>query len=142
MSKRNVLRAACAAAAAAFLLACGTGTTPDGDGTTPQPSGPTTVVAPQGSPAASTKPTPASTLVTFGDGVWRVPQEVKPGTYRTIVPADSWNCYHAVLRNFDSKLDSIIDNGNQEPGLPQIMTIPKTAQGVEASGCGIWVKIK
>jgi hypothetical protein len=71
-----------------------------------------------------------------------VPEEVKPGTYKTVVPADSWNCYYEVKKNFDDELGSILSNGNQAAGKQVIISIPKTAKGVEVSGCGTWQKIK
>lgn len=147
MSKRNVLRAACATAAAALLIACGTGTTPDGSPTATPDNQPTTIVLPQSpeatpAPAASSaKPAPVKTVTTFGDGMWEVPGEVKPGRYKTVVPTDSINCYYEVMKDFEGNIDSILTNGNQGPGKQVIMSIPKAAQGVEVSGCGTWVKV-
>jgi hypothetical protein len=144
----TVIRTACAAVAAAFLLACGAGTTPEAEPSS-NPTvgivsgGPVTSLDTPPAPApTSAKPAPAKTAVTFGDGIWQIPGEVKPGTYRTVVPADSWNCYYEIVKDFSGDIRSIIDNGNQEPGLPQIITIPKTAKGIDVGGCGTWTKIK
>jgi hypothetical protein len=142
----NIARLAGAATVAALLIACGTGTTPEGSPTA-QPQGqPTTITLPQTtlteSPAASKSATPVKTVATFGDGMWQVPEEVKPGTYKTTVPADSWNCYYEVNKGFTGELGSILTNGNQDGDKQVIMVVPKTAKGVEVSGCGTWVKIK
>lgn len=151
MKSSTVIRTACAAVAATFLIACGTSTTPEAEPSS-NPTigivsgGPVTSLdtppAPAPTNAAPVKTAPTKVAVTFGDGVWQVPEDVKPGTYKTTVPAESWNCYYAILKDFSGSIYSIIENGNQEPGLPQIITIPKTAKGIDVGGCGTWTKIK
>lgn len=147
VSKSNILRALGATAAAALLIACGAGNTPEGDPNATPANAPTVITVPQSpeaSPAAaasSAAPAPVKTVATFGDGMWQVPQEVKPGKYKTVVPADSWNCYYEVKKNFDDELGSILSNGNMSAGKQVIISIPKTAQGIEVSGCGTWTKI-
>lgn len=144
MRKRNILGTLAAAAAIALTIACGAGSTPTGSPTAVPEGKPTaTTILVEQSPTASASPAKvATTVTTFGDGMWQVPEEVKPGTYKTTVPADSFNCYYAVLKNFDSELDSILSNGNQGPGKQVIMSVTKAAKGVDVTGCGTWVKIK
>jgi hypothetical protein len=64
---------------------------------------------------ASPKPKPTKSRLPVatidGDGAFRVPQEVKPGTYRTGGDAGG-NCYWARLRNLSGDLESIAANGN------------------------------
>lgn len=157
VNKRNALYTLGAAAAAALLAACGGTTSPQGDVNATPANAPTVITVPQspgealGTAAAPSiagavaSPAPAAsvkTVATFGDGMWQVPEEVKPGTYKTVVPADSWNCYYEVKKNFDDEMGSILSNGNMSAGKQVIISIPKTAKGVEVSGCGTWVKIK
>lgn len=143
MNKINVTRAACAGIAALFVIACGAGNTPDAAPT--QTPGPTFVTTIDDTPEASpsTAPQPSVRQVpTITDGVWEVPGEVKPGTYRTTVPAESRNCYWERLRDFEDKIDSIIANDNVNPGTRTIVTIGKADRGFHAEGCGTWTKIK
>lgn len=131
VSKPNILRALSATAAAALLIACGAGNSPQGDVNATPANAPTVITLPQspgealGTAAAPSitgavaSPAPAAsvkTVATFGDGMWQVPEEVKPGTYKTVVPADSWNCYYEVKKNFDDELGSVLSNGNQSAG--------------------------
>lgn len=147
MNNKILLHLAGAVVAAALLLACGTGATPDGS-PTDQPEGKptaTTIVVPQTAPSAapsSAAPVKTITVVTFGDGIWQVPEDVKPGTYKTVVPSGSWNCYYEIKRDFDNEIDSIIDNGNQAAGKQVVIVIGKAAKGLEVSGCGTWTKVK
>lgn len=73
-----------------------------------------------------------------GDGVFRIPQEVKPGTYRTAGPIDD-NCYWARLSNLTGDSDSILANGS--PAGPAAVTIRKGDRGFETSGCEDWEKV-
>lgn len=144
MNKHTVLRLAAASTAAALLIACGAGTDPSVSST--QTPGTPTFVTTMDSPSPATSaPAPAPSIrqaITITDGVWEVPGEVKPGTYRTTVPEDSRNCYWERLRDFEDKIDSIIANDNVKPGTRTIVTIGKTDMGFHAEGCGTWTKIK
>lgn len=71
-----------------------------------------------------------------GDGTFRVPQDVKPGSYRT--PGGDV-CYWARLRNLSGDFESILANGN--PTGPTTVTIRSTDKGFETSGCGDWQKV-
>lgn len=91
-----------------------------------QPSGQTTT------PAVPNKaPIP-------GDGMYLVPDEVKPGTYRSTANIDGI-CYWARLRNLTGDGDSTIANGM---GDRQVVTIKPTDKAFETRGCGAWVKVR
>lgn len=85
------------------------------------------------------KPSPTITTIA-DDGVLLVPEEVKPGTYRATVPADSPFCYWARL-NAPTE-DSIIRSGAGSAGDKMTVTIRKSDKGFHTRGCGVWVKIK
>lgn len=148
MNKSTAIRAAAAIAAAAFLIACGTGAPGSAPSASPSSAPSFTATLDSPAPEVSTSPSPAKAAptirvaATFTDGIWQVPEDVKPGTYKTKVPADSWNCYYEVMRDFSGNINSIISNGNQDADKQVVITIPKTAKGVEAEGCGTWTKIK
>lgn len=72
---------------------------------------------------------------TFGDGTYRVPQDVTPGTYRSL---RGDGCYWARLKNFSGSLSAIIANGNASG--PSLVTIKPSDKGFETSGCGNWTK--
>jgi len=71
----------------------------------------------------------------FGEGTFRVPQDVKPGTYRT---KGGEGCYWARLKNFSGGLNSIIANGNASG--PEVVTIKSTDRGFETNDCGNWTR--
>lgn len=146
MNKR-ILTGAALVGLVALLIACGAGNDPT-PSATPSATGPTFVTTIDDSPSPATSsaaPAPAPSIrqaITITDGIWQVPEDVKPGTYKTVVPADSWNCYWEVMRDFEGKIDSIMTNGNQDANKQVVMVIPKAAKGLEVSGCGTWTKIK
>lgn len=97
--------------------------------------------------AAQTHPTAKAvpvkpTVVVVGDGSWEVGTEIKPGTYTTTVGLNTGGCYWARLRNFDGGLDSIIDNGNYDPGAHGRIVVKSSDKGVELTGGCAWMKIK
>lgn len=71
---------------------------------------------------------------TIPEGTHRVPQDVKPGTYRT---SGGEGCYWARLSSLDG--DSIIAN-NLSDG-PMTVTIKRTDKGFETSNCADWKKV-
>lgn len=73
-----------------------------------------------------------------GDGTFRVPQKVKPGTYRT-AGADGFNCYWARLRNLSGELEGVLANGNVTG--PTTVTVRRTDKGFETKGCHTWRKV-
>lgn len=88
---------------------------------------------------ATTGPPPAATI--SGGGIFLVPGEVKPGTYRTVVPAGE-HCYWARLRGTSGAFDDIIANGNGDPGERMTVTIKSTDKAFQTEqGCGTWTKI-
>jgi hypothetical protein len=82
--------------------------------------------------AAPPKPGPKRTIT---DGLWKVGEEVAPGTYRS---GGGGSCYWARLSGFSGDLDDIITNGI---GRNQTVTISPSDVGFESSGCGTWTRI-
>lgn len=70
----------------------------------------------------------------FGDGTWKVGDDIKPGTYRSA--NDSGACYWARLSGLSGGLDDLIANEN--PGGPTIVTIQETDKGFQSMRCGTW----
>jgi hypothetical protein len=66
---------------------------------------------------------------TFGDGIWLVGEDIKPGTYRT--RTDSEGCYWARLRDFSG--DGTI--ANELTDYVTVVTVKKTDKGFESSDC-------
>jgi hypothetical protein len=96
-----------------------------------------------GDPAVTTttaKPKPAGNTIT-DEGQLLVGSEVKPGTYRATVPADSVGCYYARLKALDGELASVITNGIGEAGKKVTVTIKASDKAFETNGCGTWTKI-
>jgi hypothetical protein len=75
----------------------------------------------------------SSALRSFGDGTWRVGEDVQPGTYRA---PGGQNCYWERLRNFKAGLNSIIANGGFTKN--QTVTIAASDAGFSTRGCGTW----
>lgn len=96
-------------------------------------------------PSPTTKPgakkvTPAAVP---RDGVLFVGKDVKAGTYRTTVPADSIACYAARLKDTDGELDSIISNHLYEPGAQAVLTVKRTDYAIEVRCDGArWELVK
>jgi hypothetical protein len=83
------------------------------------------------------EPIRADTGAPFGDGMFMVPAEVQPGTWRS--EGASGACYWARLSNFSGELDGII--ANSFGGVGDIVQIIGSDAGFESSGCGSWVRI-
>jgi chitodextrinase len=73
-------------------------------------------------------------LVTFGDGVWSVPDEVPVGTYRNSDSADG--CYWARLSGFGGELDDVIMN--ELTYQIDVVTVKPGDAGFESWLCGVW----
>ncbi|MCP9976582.1 excalibur calcium-binding domain-containing protein [Actinomadura madurae] len=86
---------------------------------------------------ASSSPTPARTpkAPTITDGTWRVPAEVKPGTWRT---KGGDGCYWARLSGF-SGMDDIIANELADGAA--VVTIKASDKGFQSKGCGTWKRV-
>lgn len=76
-----------------------------------------------------------------GDGTFAVGSQVKPGTYRAVVPADSVDCYYERLKDASGSFDSIIDNNTGRAGSQQIVDIQATDRYFHTEGCGTWTKV-
>ena len=74
------------------------------------------------------------------DGMWKVGTDIKPGTYKTKVPADSSNCYWARLSAADTS--AIIDNNNVDAGSTAYVTIAASDKYFDSEGCGTWQMTK
>jgi hypothetical protein len=70
------------------------------------------------------------------DGVWKVGEEIAPGTYRA---PGGGGCYWARLSGFSGDLDDIIANGGFSKN--QTITISSSDAGFETKGCGTWTRI-
>lgn len=77
----------------------------------------------------------------FGDGMYLVGEDIKPGRYKTSGPSDADlpNCYWARLKNTDGDFDAIIANG--APDGTGFVTIKSSDVAFETSGCAEWVKV-
>jgi hypothetical protein len=123
------------AAALATVLACSTGGSDDG------PRGGTGVGPVTTNPATAAQAAPTGPFTSFGDGQYEVgsqPGMVKPGKYRTTVPANSGNCYWERQKDLSGGFDAIIANNNHKPGEPIVLTILATDKGFASRGCGEW----
>lgn len=102
---------------------------------TPTPTPTPAPTAPPATPESTPKPTPEPpTFRTFGDGIWEVGVDIKPGTYRLREPAD---CYWARLKGFDGSLSDIITNELMTFAYG-VVTIKSTDVGFESDGCYAW----
>lgn len=72
-----------------------------------------------------------------GDGIYRVPEDVKPGTYKA---AASAGCYYARLSAIaGSGIDNIIENNNVSGAV--VITVKPSDKGLEVSNCGTFKKV-
>jgi hypothetical protein len=70
----------------------------------------------------------------IGEGTYQVGVDMVPGTYRTVVPADSLNCYWQITS--DANGDDIQSNNNVSAGAPAIVSVG--GGFFENEGCGTW----
>lgn len=120
-------------ALAAFTIACGTSS----GNQEPPPA----AVLPSTSASVHVADQPApNPNVIDSDGTFIVGTEVAPGTWRAKVPADSFGCYWARLKNLDGDFTAIIANNNGLPGSAMTVTIKDSDKGFETRGCGKWSK--
>ena len=102
-----------------------------------QPAATVTVTAAPGStataPAATTAPEPAADggqMTTFGEGIYTVGLDIKPGTYR--VTAAVSDCYWAILKT-GTNGDDIIQSDVAKGGYPTVTVragkVSKTSRG-------------
>jgi hypothetical protein len=120
-------------------LACGAGATNAGGSTKDQPIAAASAAA-GGAGTQATKPASDPNVIS-GDGTFTVGSQVKPGTYRTVVPNDSFDCYYERLKDASGSFDAIIANNNGSPGSQQIVEIKATDKFFKTDGCGTWTKV-
>jgi hypothetical protein len=72
------------------------------------------------------------------DGVFKVPDQIKPGKYVSVVPDDSFGCYWARLTGTSGDIHSIIANDVANAGNQVRVTIKTTDKYFETNGCGPW----
>jgi hypothetical protein len=85
----------------------------------------------------TTEPVAESTM---GEGTYQIGVDAKPGRYKTQVPQDSGNCYWERLKDDRGGLDSIIANGNVNPGGRASITV-KQGEFFNSHGCGTWTMV-
>lgn len=117
------------AAAALIGLACGAGPRNDTAADAPPAAG-------QPAPTTTAAKAPGG----FGEGMYEVGADIKPGKYKTTVPADAINCYWARLNSLDTS--DIADNGNLSPGGKGLVQVKKADKAVEFSGACTWTAVK
>jgi hypothetical protein len=89
----------------------------------------------EAAPEPEAEPAPAAPEhMTFGSGDFRVPQDIKRGTYRT--REASPGCYWEIKRDFSGDINSIIANDNASG--PAIVTLGAAAKGFSSDGCAEW----
>lgn len=76
------------------------------------------------------------------EGTLSVGTDVKPGTYKATVPADSLGCYWARLKGTSGQLEDIAANDNVNAKGKALVTITNKDKAFETHGCGEWVKQK
>jgi hypothetical protein len=87
---------------------------------------------PSSKPSSKPKPEPKK----YGDGTYRVREDIPAGTYRSSETTDL--CYWATLKGFSGDLNDIIKNGNNSPA---IVSLEKSTKGFQSTGCGDWVDV-
>jgi hypothetical protein len=78
---------------------------------------------------------PAALRTSFGDGIWRVRKDIRPGTYRT---AGGRGCYWAILADFRG---GIVENNVTLRKAPQVVSILRSDVGFESDDCGTWRRV-
>jgi hypothetical protein len=124
---------------AAVLLLGGLMDLLDGPDPAPMPAATLDQPAATAAPAAPTTARPRG----IGDGTWRVPAEVRPGTYRTEganTAEGRSNCYWARLGALSGDTDDILANGNTTG--PASVTITRGDRGFASEGCQPWQPVR
>ena len=107
---------------------------------TPPDSAPTTTAPPPTSAPATTvsePPAPAPRTSFEGEGVYRVGEDIAPGTYRQ--DGGSGPCFWSRLAELTGKSDAQIDSSLTEG--PSQVTIAGTDRFFQTHGCGTWNKV-
>lgn len=88
------------------------------------------------------KASPKKANDTFKSGVYEVPQELKPGKYKTVGPNKDDvipQCVWSRLKGLGGELSDIISNGIVEG--PATITVKKTDKAVKFDGSCKWKKV-
>lgn len=132
MARLRHVTGAATALLALVLTACSSEAQPDASPTTP-PATPS--AEPTSEPPA---PSPSSLLPRgLRDAIYAVGTDIQPGTYVTTVPDGRHGCYWARLRSFGEP-DSIIADGNPDPGEQVRVTVLPTDRGFKVSNGCTW----
>ena len=121
-------------------IACGAASGTNAGGSTKDQPIAAASSATGGSSTQPTKPASDPNAIS-GDGTFAVPSQVKSGTYRTVVPKDSFNCYYERLKDASGAFESIIANNNGSAGSQQIVEIKATDKFFKTERCGTWTKV-
>lgn len=82
------------------------------------------------------KPSGGGAASTFGEGTFRVGNEIRPGTYKA--PGGD-GCYWERLSGFSGDFDDIIVNGGFQKNV--VVEIQPSDAGFSSSNCGQWTRI-
>jgi hypothetical protein len=93
-------------------------------------------------PSVAASPNRTVTAVGINEGDYRVPDDIKPGTYKAKVPAGSFGCYWERDSSDDNKTEHILANGNAGPGASVTVVIKPTDKFFRTNGCGVFMKVK
>jgi hypothetical protein len=84
---------------------------------------------------------------TIGGGTWEVGTKdnisahvISPGTYVITTPEDGYNCYWETVRDFEDGVNSIIANGNVDPGQNALAVVKSSYKGLILKGECLAVK--
>lgn len=80
-------------------------------------------------------PSHGDLMTTFGEGVYTVGLDIKPGTYRVTEPVTGADCYWSITKT-GSNGSNIIQNAIVEGGYPTVTL--KRGQDFESVRCGSW----
>lgn len=100
------------------------------------PGAPETLPPASSTPGPSKAPGPKVKTFMAEDGIYLVPENIEPGTYRS---GNSPDCYSARLKGTSGELEDIITNNN---GPNQVITVKKTDRAIQVRFCGPWVLVK
>ncbi|MFA9430718.1 hypothetical protein [Egicoccus sp. AB-alg2] len=89
-----------------------------------------------GQPEEAADDVEAGTDLAFGNGTYRVGEDLEAGTYRS---TGSSLCYWERLAGFSGELDDIIANGNDPLS---IVTVDAGDAGFSTQGCGDWLPVE
>ena len=95
--------------------------------------------SPTDDPSASSSPTRTRSRAAAPvaqEGTLEVGKDIRPGTYKGTVPADSIGCYWARLKGTSGQLEDVISNGLAQAGQRVIVTVKATDKAVQLTGCG------